>query len=346
MKRTYLLMTIGFWIGVSLILTSCTDPQKSNSKSQEDTPAIAASVRFPIPVVDGAFAPFYIARDSGFFKKYGLDISINYGSKQEPPVTMVVQGRDEIGVLGGPELIMTAREKGAQIQAFALLHKNSNFACLITKDKEPPVKLEDLEGKDVGFFYGHISTDVIRALLKQQNITVNEVNVGFDYSQFIGDQMIAQWAFTTTAGINLPAQGVDIDIISPADYGIVSHGHTFFTSEKIIDEQPELVERFTEAMIEATQYVLDNRAAAVASTLGEAKSRNANLSEAVVMKQLDVYDTVIKNNQSLLWLDQDLMVETKERLVTLGLLSDSFNIEQSISPQFVQSFYANESGQD
>lgn len=326
---------------VSILIVGCkNDQQKGGSAPNQTETLQSASVRLPIPVVDGAFAPFYTARDKGFFEKHGLDIRLEYGSPELNPVKMVSAGNDEIGVVGGPELFMTGRDKGANIKAFGLLHKNSNFVCLLSKKQDPPISLESLNGKDVGFFYGHISTDVLRALFKKEEIEVNEVDVGFNYNLFISDKLDAQWAFRPTAGVNLPAKGIAVDQISPLTYGIETHGYTLFATENTYTERPALIEAFLAAMVEATAYSLEHREESVKLTLKEAKIKGSSLTPEIVHAQLDIYEPAIRNNEQLYWLDAGVLESTRKRLIEQELLSESFDLAASLSLGFLESYYS------
>src|SRR5438046_1436831 len=126
------------------------------------------------------------------------------GSKELNPVKTVATNQDTFGVLGGPDTLLVARSKGQPLQAIAVLHRNSNFPCLLALKSSGITKVEQLTGKKVGFFYGHISTDVLRSFLRKTGVKVEEVDVGFDYTQLINGGVAAQWAFTVTAGIDLP----------------------------------------------------------------------------------------------------------------------------------------------
>lgn len=201
--------------------------RSSDLSSDQKKPLPHISVRLPIPVVDAAFIPLYIGQDKGFFEKHWLQVTLEPWSPELNPIAMVTQKQDTIGIAGGPELFLRGRDKGADIIAFGLLHKNSNFPTILVKEDSPIKTLEDLEGKKVGFYYGHISTDILRELFKENNIVVEEVDVWFNYQLFITDQIDAQRAFTTTAGVTLPAQWINVREISPASYGLVTHGYTF-----------------------------------------------------------------------------------------------------------------------
>ena len=153
------------------------------------------------------------------------------GSPELNPIAMVQSGRDQIGVLGGPDTMLVANAAGANLVAVSVMHRNSNFSVLVSLAESGIEEIQDLEGKKVGFFYGHISTDILRNVLRKKSVLVSEVDTGFDYTPLITGNVDAEWAFRVTAGLSLPNQGVDINIIDPAEYGVVSHGYTIFVRE-------------------------------------------------------------------------------------------------------------------
>ena len=320
---------------LTLLLVGCKNQGDSIKESSESEIVKTISVRLPIPVVDGAFAPFYIAQDKGFFKKHGLEVNLEPGFSELNPVKMVDSNQDEIGILGGPELAMTASNNGANIKAFALLHKNSNFASVITKKESGITTVQQLEGLNVGFFYGHISTDVLRSLFQQEGIKVNETDEGFNYSRFIANQIPAQWAFTTTAGINLPAKGIDINIISPSDYGIITHGYTFIADSETFKNDKSILQSFLAATIEATEYSIANREESIQSVL----NRTNDLNRETVSNQLDLYEAAIKNNERIGWFTNDLFDDTRNRMVELGILTQTYSLEETFDNSLISNYY-------
>jgi len=136
------------------------------------------SLRLPIPAADTAFAPYYLAIDKGIFAKHGLHVTLEPGSPELNPVKMVSQGIDQFGVVGGPELLFSARANGAPLVGIALLHKDSNLVVILTLKGSGITKVSDLQGIKVGFFYGHISTDILHMLFRKEGVDVQEVDVG------------------------------------------------------------------------------------------------------------------------------------------------------------------------
>lgn len=305
-------------------------------KYQPNTPALKnVSLRLPIPAADTAFAPYYLAVDKGIFAKYGLDVKLEGGTPELNPVKMVSQGTDAFGVVGGPELLLSGRSKGAPIIGIALLHKDADFVVVVALKNSGITKLSDLQGKKVGFFYGHISTDILHMLFKKENIQVQEVDVGFDYGQLISKNIDAEWAFRTTAGISLPARGVEINTISPADYGIITQGHTIITNENLAKTDSALVQSFLNAVLEATQYSVDHPQEAIEATI----KRDSNFQPQVGEKQMEIYKPVILKNKSIGWISDEDMEKTKQQMIEVGLLPPTFDVKAAYNVQFLERYY-------
>ena len=319
-----------FSLLVASFFASCTG-RRSNTGSKVDE----ISIRLPIPVVNGDFVPYYLAQDKGIFEKYNLKVKLEPGSPELNPVKMVGQGVDQFGIVGGPELLMTARSNHVAIKAIGLVHVNANFVTILTKKDSPYKKLSDLQGQKVGFNYGHISTDVLRSLFLQENITVEEVDVAFNYNLFLADKLPAQWAFTTTAGLTLRERDYEFNDISPADYGIFTHGHTIITNEKLIRDNPDLVKRFISAIIEATNYSL----AHVDQSIEAMQNRDKEFSASLAEKQLTIINPTILNNSEVLWIDASLLEDTKNRLIRLKIVPENFDLNASFDNSFLKEYY-------
>lgn len=217
---------------------------------------VPLSLRNPIPEISTGQTPLFIARERGFFAAQGLDVRLEPGGREVNPVAMVAVGKNDLGMVGGPETLLVARSQGVPIRAIAVLHRNANFPALIMLKSSGISDLSQLQGKDVGIFPGHITTDVLRALLRRRGVSVREVNVGFDYGQLVTGRLAAQWGFTVRAALELPAKGVAIQVLRASDYGLTTHGYTIFALEKTIQERPQDCERFLRALFAGIDYTL------------------------------------------------------------------------------------------
>jgi ABC-type nitrate/sulfonate/bicarbonate transport system substrate-binding protein len=296
---------------------------------------VEVSLRLPIPAADAAFAPYYLAVDKGIFAKYGLNVRLEPGSPELNPVKMVAQGTNDFGVLGGPELLLSARAKGVPLVGIAQLHKDSDFVVVLALRDSGITKPSDLQGKKVGFFYGHISTDVLRMLFSKERLKVQEVDVGFDYGQLLTRKIDAQWAFRTTAGISLPARGVELNVISPAEYGIVTQGHMIIAREQMLSERPDIAQKFLDAILEATAYSVEHIDESIEATM----RRDPNFQKPVGQQQMAIYRATIVKNSRIGWIADEDMARTKEQMASVNLLPADFDVRPAYTRRLLEDYY-------
>lgn len=318
--------------------TAINSPTSTASSTPSQPPSsnlVDVSMRLPIPVADTGFAVYYNCIDKGICAKHGIRLKLEPGTPELNPIKMLAQGKDQFAVVGGPEILFTARTKGAPVKAIAQIHKDSNFVEIATLKKSGLTKLKDLQGKKVGFFYGHISTDILRMLMKKEKVQVQEVDTGFDYGQLISGKVDAQWVFRTTAGITLPAKGVALNFIKPSDYGIKTQGHLVLTNEATLKNNPKLVQDFTDAIVESIDYTVSHPQESLAATM----QRDPTFKKEVGEKQIVINTQAIKNNPQIGSIDDAAMAQSQKQLAGVGLLATGFDLKSAYTNQFVQKYY-------
>lgn len=295
---------------------------------------IKVTFRNPIPPITTGQTPLFLAKDKGFFHDQGLDVVLEQGSSELNPIKMVAAGKNDFGMIGGPDTLIVARAKGLPLKAIATIHRNANFVCLISLKDKNITTLNQLEGQKVGFFYGHISTDVLRPLFSQNGISVDEINTGFDYSRLLSGELAAQWGFTVRAAIQLPMKGVEISIIRPENYGIRTDGYTIFAREDFIEKNPEVVERFLTALVKGVEYSLDNTEEGVDLLM----SLNPSLDKEFALKSEAVFQSATSNSEKFPvgYMDASMFQEAYDRLDKQGLLETPFKISDVFTTEFIE----------
>src|SRR5664279_1800394 len=105
-------------------------------------------------VVQGQFGGYYVAKDKGFYKDAGLDVTIKPGGPDSAPEQVIAGGGADVIVdwMGGA---LAAREQGVKLVNIAQPFKKAGLELICPKDG--PIKTEaDFPGHTLGvWFYGN-----------------------------------------------------------------------------------------------------------------------------------------------------------------------------------------------
>lgn len=105
-------------------------------------------------VTQAQFAGYYVAKDKGFYKEAGLDVTINAGGPDISPPQMIAGGSADVIIDWMPSAL-ASREKGVPLVNIAQPFKRSGMMLTCRKDtgiKSPA----DFKGKTLGvWFFGN-----------------------------------------------------------------------------------------------------------------------------------------------------------------------------------------------
>ena len=103
-------------------------------------------------VAQAQFAGYFVAKDKGFYKDAGLDVTINPGGPDVAPPQVIAGGGADVVVDWMPSAL-ASREKGVPLVNISQTFKHSGLELVCRKDtgiKKP----EDFKGKTIGIWYG------------------------------------------------------------------------------------------------------------------------------------------------------------------------------------------------
>jgi len=103
-------------------------------------------------VAQAQFAGYFVAKDKGFYKDAGLDVTINPGGPDVAPPQVIAGGGADVVVDWMPSAL-ASREKGVPLVNISQTFKHSGLELVCRKDtgiKTP----EDFKGKTIGIWYG------------------------------------------------------------------------------------------------------------------------------------------------------------------------------------------------
>jgi NitT/TauT family transport system substrate-binding protein len=205
------------------------------------------------------FAPFYVAQNKGFFAEEGLEVEIEYGFEDDF-VALAAQGDREFAVASGDQVIL-AKSQGVPITYIMKWYERYPVALMIPSAKgisQP----EDLSGIKVGLpgFFG-ASFVGWKALAHSAGIDEGDVSVeeiGFTQAAAIQQGTVdAAVVYIANEPIQLRNEGIDVEVIQVSDYiDLVANG--LVVGEKLMTDNPELVQRMVKATLRGIDYTINN----------------------------------------------------------------------------------------
>ncbi|GAE25592.1 hydroxymethylpyrimidine ABC transporter [Halalkalibacter wakoensis JCM 9140] len=207
----------------------------------------------------------YVALEKGFFEEEGIDLTI-IEPAMEGAVPIVAAGQADFGI-GSQTGVTIARSTGIPVASIAAViqEHTSGFASPIEKEITSP---EDFAGKTYGGFGGAEEEAILNTVLNQYEVdpaSVDNVIVGSaDFFTNTKRDIDFQWIFYGWTGIEAEVRGEDINMIYLKDIDPVFNYYSpvIFSSDAVMEEQPELVESFTRAVSRGYEFAIEEPAAA------------------------------------------------------------------------------------
>jgi NitT/TauT family transport system substrate-binding protein len=305
---------------------------RNNAGQTPKTQSISTRIKW-LPGV--TYVGSYMARDRGYWRDLGLDVTIYPGGFEADPIKLVAAGSNEFGITGAEQLLQ-ARSQGVPIVAIYMELARSPAGWMTMKSsgmKQP----EDFKGKRVGALYGTNIEPTLDALLAKLDIdpkALIRVPVKYDLVPFYSGEVDVMPVYLTGQPILARLEGHDVSTINPCDFGICLGGNVYFTSERLIRDRPELVQDFVTGLLKGWEAALADSSAAVDLMVKiEPKLDRKQETDFFAATKEFVRDSP---NDPLGTLPQDLWKRTRDIMVKYGGLAPETKVEDAFTNRFVE----------
>jgi NitT/TauT family transport system substrate-binding protein len=321
--KTIIVLLLGL-----ILVTACGGTTESSLESAE-----LLNLRLPMGYIpDPQYAPLYVAVDKGYFAEEGIAIEFDYSFETDG---MALVGANELpfAIVGGEQVIL-ARAQGLPV-VYVLEWFQRYPIAVVSKAAAGIEEPVDLAGRTVGLpgFFGGSYVGYIGLLLANDlaQEDVDAIDVGFTQVEtLLSDQAEAVVVFANNEPIQLANMGEDVNVIYVADYiDLVFNG--IVTNEETINNNPELIERFTRAMIRGLADTLadSDRAYEISKKYVEGLDDSR---KDVLEASLELWDA-----ETLGYTEAATWDRTQEILLAMGLLDAPVeNLEASYTNEFIE----------
>jgi NitT/TauT family transport system substrate-binding protein len=235
----------------------------------------ATPIKFTLPWLPlGPYSFTFVAKAMGFWEKRGLDVTIDRGFGSGRVCVPVDQGQYDFGLID-LAVMMTCAGRGLDLVAVAGIWPVSPVGIFSLKEYNI-LKPKDLEGQTVGFDVGSGDFQLWPAFVKATGIDDKKVKkVTMDgpalNTALVDRQVKAIGNFFSTLAPTMWAQGLEINSILYADYGIKTLSISVACKRATIERRPEICKNFVEGLMEGLKYVYLNPEKSVAVHLESVK---------------------------------------------------------------------------
>ena len=273
-----------------LLLSGC---GAGGSSDKNLTPLVLNEVAHSI-----FYAPQYAAIELGYFEEEGIDLTLVNGGGADKVMTALISGDAQIGFMGSEASIYVYQE-GSQDYAvnFAqLTQRAGNF--LVGRESEPDFTWENLRGKKVlGGRAAGMPQMVFEYILKKHgldpktDLSIDQsINFGLTAAAFTSsdaDYTVEFEPFATT--LELEGSGYVVASLG-TESGYVPYT-AYCARKSYMEENPELVQKFTNAIQRGIDYVNSHTSEEIARTIAPQFQETPVEKIALIVERYKAQDT-------------------------------------------------------
>ncbi len=246
------------------------------------------------------FAGYYMAKEKGFYKAVGLDVTIKPYNNSITPVDEVINNNATYGT--GRSTLLIDKSAGAKITLLAAIFQSSPL-ILISLKRDDLNSTSDFKGKRLMSLPDTTSTAAMQAMLASHGISFSDMLVqqhSLNLDDLIDGHTDLMVSYLSNEPYTLEKRGYDYTIFDPKKYGFDFYGDLLFTSETEAYNHPERTDRFLKASLKGWEYAfshIDESAKHIFEHYNsQKKSLDALKFEADILKELAYKDGITLGN--------------------------------------------------
>ena len=279
MKKQLLTSLFAFLLVFSLCM-GCSKAETGDKTTASDSFEVSSQKTSPVKITLNEvahsvfYAPLYVAIEKGYFKDENIDLTLVTGFGADKTMTAVISGEADIGFMGSEASVYMYSEGASDyVVNFAqLTQRAGNF--LVARQDNEHFQWADLKGKTVlGGRKGGMPEMVFEYILKENGIDpekdltiIQNIDFGSTAPAFADGRGDFTIEFEPGA-TSLESEGKGHVIASLGkDSGYVPY--TAFSAKKsYLKENPDVIQRFTNALQKGMDYVRSHSPSETASVI-------------------------------------------------------------------------------
>lgn len=320
----------------ALLLAACAPqptPTEAPTPAPTETPLM--KIRLPMGYIPNVqYAPLYVAASKGYFAEAGFEVEFDY-SYETDGIALVGAGQLPFSLASG-EQILLARAQGLPVVYIMAWYQQYPISVM-AKTTSEIASPQDFRNRKIGLpgLFGANYIGLL-AMLYANDVSEGEVrleSIGFNQVEALAtDQVEIVVGYAANEPVVLRSKGYNLTEWRTSEYvQLASNG--IISSEKVIAENPEMVQAFVEAVLKGIRDTLRNPDAAYEICFDYVE----NLREADQTVQKQVLGTSIEmwRAERLGYSDPQAWENMQEVLLKMKMYPEPLDLSQAFTNQFI-----------
>lgn len=266
------------------------------------------------------FAGYYAAKEQGYYREAGLDVTIMEAAPDIDPVRNVLEGKAQFGV--GSSNLLLQRAEGKPVVVLAVVFQQSPYEIYAAPHIH---SLRDLVGKRI--MLEPQSGELLAYLIKEgiPLDRIQQIPHSFDANGLMKGEAEAISGYISNQPFYFRQAHYSYQTFSPRSAGIDFYGDNLFTSEQEVRAHPERVKAFRAASLRGWQYAKEHRDEVIALIL--AKYGTQHTSEYLHFESDQMIPLLQPNLIEIGYMNPNRWRDIASTYADLGLLPRDFSLE-------------------
>jgi NitT/TauT family transport system substrate-binding protein len=305
--------------------------------------AVAEEIKVQLDwILGGKHVPFFVARDRGFFKGKGLEVRLLEGRGSLQPAQFVDTKQADYGY-GDLVTAIEVMAKGGRNRAIGtgMVFQGGGYIFL----EESGIKVpKDLEGKNFGTTPGDFGQVLLPALgaaagFDHTKVIIKNIDAAVRTPAFFERKIDflagARGSSVPRMAIIAKRQNKKIGYLFFKDMGINSYGHVIQVHEERIKSNPDQIQRFMAALMDAWDWSIKNPQQALETFMTANPEKDREITSAEMQDGLgDILDPETKQF-GLGYMKEAMMKRSAELANKYAGLEKPVNYQMIYTNQFI-----------